>query len=126
MADEKKVLNLDEVFGQDRPIKVVWKGDEYALHRFTALSVAEVLKFQKMRREAARLQIMDEITDERSRAIEDLFNAMLAMIGPELPLAEIPYVMKPSILAFYFGQLDEKKRVNPARRRTTGEKSSPS
>ena len=122
MADENKVLNLDEVFGQDRPIKVKWKENEYALHRFTALSVTEVLRFQKMRREVMRLQLIEEVTEKEGGEIEALFNAMLKLIGPDLPLDEIPYVMKPSILAFYFEQIDEKKRAST--KRMTGARSS--
>ena len=124
MVDDNKVLNLDEMFGEDRPVKVKWKTGEYELHRFTALSVTNVLKFQKMRREVMRLQVLDEVTEKDAKTIESLFNAMLQMIGPELPLDEIPYVMKPTILAFYFEQIDEKKRTIPAKK-TTGVRSSP-
>ena len=123
MADDNKVLNLDEMFGEDRPVKVKWKTGEYELHRFTALSVTNVLKFQKMRRDVMRLQVLDEVTEKDAGTIESLFNAMLKMIGPELPLDEIPYVMKPTILAFYFEQIDEKKRTIPAKK-TTGVRSS--
>ena len=122
--DENKVLNLDEMFGEDRPVVVKWKTGEYELHRFTALSVTNVLKFQKMRRDVMRLQVLDEVTEKDAGTIESLFNAMLKMIGPDLPLDEIPYVMKLTILAFYFEQIDEKKRTIPAKK-TTGVRSSP-
>lgn len=121
--DENKVLNLDEMFGEDRPVKVKWKEGEYELHRFTALSVVNVLRFQKMRRGVMRLQVVDEVSEKDAATIETLFNEMLKLIGPDLPLDDIPYVMKPTILAFYFEQIDEKKRTSP-RRRMTGARSS--
>lgn len=116
-----KVLNLDELFGEDRPVVVRWREREYALLRFTAMGVKQVLKFQRLRRDAVREQLLADESEEAAAKVEALFDAMLAMIGPELPLNELPYVLKPSILAFYFEQLEEKK--TNARSPMTGEKS---
>lgn len=116
-----KVLNLDELFGEDRPVMVRWREREYPLLRFTAMGVKQVLKFQRLRRDAVREQLLADESEEAAAKVEALFDAMLAMIGPELPLNELPYVLKPSILAFYFEQLEEKK--TNARSPMTGEKS---
>lgn len=123
MAEEKRVLNLDEVFGQDMLIKVKWNEKDYELRHITAMSVTEVLQFQKMRRDVVRLQIQD-VTENDSLEIESLFNTMIKLLCPDMPLDEMPYVLKPSILAHYFEQI-EKKRTAPASR-MTGERSSQS
>lgn len=110
MADDvRKALDLDELFGQARAIKVKWQGKEYELVQFNGMNSYQVLSFQKMRRDIVVAQLDETISAERAAEIEKLFDDMLTILCKDLPLHEISYVEKTTIIAFYFQETQEKK-----------------
>jgi len=118
MADENKVLNLDEVFGEDRPIKVKWKGETYDLLRLEAFSPREINRFQNMQKDAAELQRLKNAAKKNDHSIdkkiEQLFDKMLSTLCAKLPLAEIPFLAKTRIITFYIEETQGKKALEVA------------
>jgi hypothetical protein len=117
MMDENKVLNLDEMFGEDRPVKVKWKGVEYELLRLEAFSPREINRFQTMQKDASELQRLknanaaDKSIDAK---IEQLFDKMLSTLCAKLPLKEIPFLGKTRIITFYIEETQGKKALEVA------------
>lgn len=119
MAEEIKTLDLDELFGNARPIKVKWAGKEYELLRLEAFSPREINAFQKMQVEAQRLQqpatIQQQIEGyDPDAEIAALFDKMLAQLCPSLPLDSIPFLAKSRIITFYIGETAGKKALEVA------------
>lgn len=126
MSDEtRKVLDLDDLFGQARAVKVRWKGQEYELLRMEALTPIKAQQFGKLQDKARSLQTEDEIDEERSQKIESLFDEMLRSLCSDLPLENIPFMGKMRIITFYIEETQGKKVLEAALRSLTGETSSP-
>lgn len=115
MSDENnsKVLDLDQILGQRNKIVVRRKDVEYSMRDMNALSANEVIRLQTMRQKVARLQMLEEPTDEQAIEIEKLFDRLLGLLCAEMPLGEISYSEKTTILAFYFTESQQKKAVSP-------------
>lgn len=126
MAEEQKTYDLDELLGQKIVLKVKHKGVEHGLTDLNTLGVHKILQFQGMRQKVARLQLLDEISEEQAAEIENLFTKMIAMICPTLPLSDVTYAEKTAILGFYFSETAPKKKMIPSRASQTGETSSQS
>lgn len=117
MADDNKVLNLDEMFGEDRPVVVKWKGENYNLLRLEAFSPREINRFQSMQKDANELQRLKNANkDDKSidKKIEDLFDKMLSTLCTKLPLKEIPFLGKTRIITFYIEETQGKKALEVA------------
>lgn len=117
MTDENRVLNLDEMFGEDRPVKVTWKGETYELLRLEAFSPREINRFQTMQKDAAELQrLKNAKKDDKSidKKIEELFDKMLSTLCAKLPLKEIPFLGKTRIITFYIEETQGKKALEAA------------
>lgn len=117
MADDNKVLNLDEMFGEDRPVVVKWHGESYNLLRLEAFSPREINRFQSMQKDASELQRLKNANkDDKSidKKIEDLFDKMLSTLCVKLPLKEIPFLGKTRIITFYIEETQGKKALEVA------------
>ena len=115
MSDDKRVLNLDEVFGQDRPVKVVWKGREYELLRLEAFSPREIQKFASMQASAQKLSGMsDQQSPEADAEISALFDEILSALCKDLPLGDMPFLAKTRIITFYIEETQGKKALEEA------------
>lgn len=122
MSDQK-VLNLDEMFGEDRPVTVVWQGVKYDLLRMEAFSPREINRFQTMQKDASELQRLKNANkDDKSidGKIEALFDKMLSTLCAKLPLKEIPFLGKTRIITFYIEETQGKKALEVAMRQATG------
>jgi len=129
MADEKnKVLDLDELFGQARAIKVRWQTREYELLRMDAISPKQSLYFQKMVGRVQKLQSTQpngaehsEEEDEKQAAeLESLVNESLKLLCSELPVETIPFGRRMQILTFYSEETQGKKALEVALSELTG------
>lgn len=136
MAEEKaQALDLDELFGQTRAIKVKWQGKQYELIRLEALGPRQIASFQAMRRKAGELQAVSAvamkaddplpISDEQADDIEKLFGQMLKMLCAEFPVDIMPFQMKVRTLEFYIEETAGKKVVENALKKVTGRRRSP-
>ena len=112
--DEQRVLNLDEVFGQDRPVKVLWQGREYELLRLDAFSPRQIHALGSLQEAAARLgskepKATDAPDADADAEIEALFDGMLKVLCAELPLDRMPFLAKTRIITFYIEEMQGKK-----------------
>lgn len=124
MAEEKRVLNLDEVFGQDRPVKVIWNQREYELLRLEAFSPKEIQKFSALQARAQKLSATPSqhppnaesanLGEEQEREISALFDEMLRALCSELPLDSMPFLAKTRIITFYIEETQGKKALEEA------------
>lgn len=121
--DNGKALDLDELFGQAKAVKVKWQGKEYELMPIGAIGPKDALALQKMQARAAAVSGgSDSITEETALELERMFDEMLVMLSKELPLNEIPFGGKMRILQFYTEESEGKKKV--IYKKQTGAKSS--
>ena len=125
MADETKTLDLDELFGDARPVKVKWGGKEYELLRLEAFSPREINAFQKMQIDAQNLQQQPTLQQkidgyDPDAEIVTLFDKMLIQLCPSLPLDSIPFLAKSRIITFYIEETAGKKALEVALSQMTG------
>ena len=117
MVDDNKVLNLDEMFGEDRPVVVKWHGESYNLLRLEAFSPREINRFQSMQKDASELQRLKNANKNDKgidKKIEDLFDKMLSTLCAKLPLKDIPFLGKTRIITFYIEETQGKKALEVA------------
>jgi hypothetical protein len=124
MTQEVKALDLDELFGQDKSVKVKWHDKNYDLLLVGAIGPKDALALQKMQARTAALGMAsDEINDQDAEELERMFDEMLKILSNELPLKEIPFGAKMRILQFYTEQSQGKKKDDVLPKQT-GETSS--
>jgi hypothetical protein len=125
MSQDKKTLDLDELFGQARAVKVKWQGREYELLRMEGISPKQAVYFQKLQLRASKLQSNTEaVDDESAEEIETLFDDMLKILCADLPLQDMQFVHKMRVLTFYIEETQGKKALETALSQAIGEKSS--
>lgn len=125
MAEELVTLDLDEVLGQTKAVKVRRHGIEYDLADLNALSVHKIIQFQSLRRKATMLQLQENVSEEQAGVIEQMFDQMLRILCDSLP-PNLSYSEKTAILAFYFTETAPKKVMSPNSPPLTGATSSQS
>jgi hypothetical protein len=122
MSDENKVLDLDELFGQARAVKVKWQGKEYELLQMDAISPKQSLLFQKMVGRVQKLQAAQPNSGEHSEEedeknaveLEALVNECLKLLCAELPVETIPFGRRMQIMMFYSQETQGKKALEVA------------
>ena len=134
MAEEKRTLDLDELFGDARPVKVKWNGKVYELLRLDAFSPREIHVFQKMQMEAEQLQkavgseqlsvSSGQSAVNSDQQISELFDKMLKCLCPQLPVDDIPFLAKTRIITFYIEETQGKKALEVALSQQIGATSS--
>lgn len=124
MADDRKVLDLDELFGQARAVKVKWKEQEYELLKMEAISPKDAVRFQKLQISASKLQMKEDMDDASARQIEKLIDDMLSLLCKDLPLQDMTFVVKMRILTYYIEETQGKKALETALSKVTGLKRS--
>lgn len=121
---DKKILDLDELFGQARAVKVKWGGQEYELARMEAFDPKQVAKVQALQRKAFTLQVSEDPSEEQADELGKIIDMILSTLCPSLPLTEITFVMKLRIVEFYIQETQLPKAMGTALD-STGETSSP-
>jgi hypothetical protein len=126
MSDDRKVLDLDELFGQARAVKVKWQDQEYELLKMEAISPKDAVQFQKLQIAAGKLQMKDDMDDASAKQIEKLIDDMLKLLCKELPLQDMKFMVKMRVLTYYIEETQGKKALETALSKVTGVKSSAS
>jgi hypothetical protein len=115
MSDEKKPLNLDELFGQARAVKVIWKGQTYELMHLNSMSPKQYVMFSKLQKKTTKLQSLGEdVTDEQAKQVVGILDEMLHLVCGELPLSEFSFIEKTKVLMFYIEETQGKKATDLA------------
>ena len=118
--DDKKILNLDDLFGQAKPIKVRWQGQEYEFLRMDGITPKQALEFQRLQLKAGKIQNAESIDEASAMQIEEVFNDMLKILCPKIPLEEMTFLMKTRIVTFYIEETQGKNALETALMKATG------
>jgi hypothetical protein len=113
----RRLLDLDELLGQARPIKVKWQGATYELLNSDGISPKQAVQFQKMQGRVQNLIGSDQssvTSDQDAVELEAVLDEMLGMLCAELPLGEIKFGMKLKIITFYVQETQGKNGVDAA------------
>lgn len=133
--DKNRILDLDDLLGQNKSVKVKWHTKEYALLTVEAISPKQAVQFQRMQEKTIKLQTPKangdasknaDVTDDDAAQLEALVDEMLIMLCSELPIGEIPFGGKMRILNFYMEETQGKKALEVALSPPTGVTSSQS
>jgi hypothetical protein len=126
MTDDRKILDLDELFGQAKAVRVKWQGQEYELFKMEAISPQDAVRFQKLQVSASKLQMKEGMGDADAKQVEKLIDDILKLLCKELPLHEIKFMVKMRILTYYIEETQGKKALETALNQVTGGKFSAS
>jgi hypothetical protein len=124
MDEQRKALDLDELFGQARAVKVRWQGQEYELVRMEGFGPQEIVKFQGLHARSIKMQNNPELDDGQAKELEAVLNEMLGMLCKNLPLEELAFMLKVRILTFYIEETQGKNALETALKKATGEQPS--
>lgn len=127
MTEQKKPLDLDELFGQARAVKVRKNDRDHELIHLDALSPKQAVRFQKLQLTVNKLRNLKEgeITDGQAELIESTMEEMLSILCSTLPLNEMSFMEKTRVLTYYIEETQGKKVTDLALKKVrTGARSS--
>ena len=97
--NQKGVLHLDEMLGQKK-LKVTWKGGEYELKPYEALTPEEFMEIMALGEKFTGYKNLEN-TSETSKDILQSVNRMMEIIAPELTELKIPFSGQMLVLSFW-------------------------
>lgn len=110
-TDEHHVLNLDELFGTARPVKVTWQGKEYELVRPEGLNAVQHQAFSRLYTKIQKAQLdLGNDPDE----LEAMVNELIALLNARLADAGLAYMAKIKVLEFYAAEVFEPEKGKTA------------
>lgn len=118
-----KVLNLDELFGKAKPVKVEMKGIEYELSRPDNFTPAQFQDFIGLFNKFGRKKL-GKNTD--TLTLDQIMNELLNMLNKDLLAAinetESPFSMKIKVIEFYSEEALQEmvKKANKSSKKPTG------
>lgn len=128
MSEEKKVLDLDELFGQARAVKVRWKGEEYEFLRMEGITPRQATQFNQLHLKSAKLQKAiakgGEPTEDQSAQTDEFLSQMIKILCPKFPVDGLGFMAKTRIVQFYMEQTQGKNAEQAMLKELTGEKAS--
>lgn len=116
MSDDvnNQVLDLNALYGVDKPLKVLWGAGEYVMRRPQAFGPRDLVTLEDLQKRAVHLQNLGAgMTDAQAIELENVLNQLLAMVCPEMPTADMPFVARARIAMWYF------KQVSPEQKKMT-------
>jgi hypothetical protein len=100
-------LDLNALYGANKPIKVLWGESEYELKHASALSPRDSMKLQGLQSKANSLKsVKKELNDIQAKQLEEITDTILFTLCPELAHAEMPFMVKAHTLTWYFEQVN--------------------
>jgi len=107
-GDIKQTLDLDELFGKDKPIIVKWGGKEYRMVGQRELSPKKSVQYQSLVNDAATLQSFGDgdISNEQAEVLENAINNALMIICEPLAKTNMPFMAKVEVIKFYTAQIN--------------------
>lgn len=115
MSDENKVLDLDELFGQARAVKIKWEGRTYELLRMEGISPKQAARLNALQQKSfelqKRMQGASDASDQDIADLEDLFGNMLLILCSDFPVDKMPFMMKMRAVQYYMEQSQSKKKA---------------
>lgn len=141
MSEARKVLNLDELFGDAQTLDVRHEGMTYQLPRLKTLSPKKWQRFQDLGKQAGRLKDIkpQDATGREVEGVERLLDQMLMLLCKDLPLKPLAWWQrwlmvlrikqfvrpltldeKTRVVTFYTQQDEHVKKALPGGRKQTG------
>lgn len=120
MNNKQTMLDLDELFGQARVVKVKWKNREYEFLRIDGITPKQAVKFQKLQAKVSQITLTPSPSpngrgesDDAQDAVklEEALDEMLQILCQSLPLDDVPFGMKLKIIEFYGEETSVKKKA---------------
>ncbi len=111
MNNDKAVLNLDELFGKQQPIAVMWAGQKHYLRRPDEMGPRDLVQYDRVNallNEVRSTPAADgQSMDAQAQTWERTIDQMLLLVGPTLLKVEppVPFVAKTKVLEFYTTQI---------------------
>jgi len=105
---KQSVLDLDELFGQDRPVVVMWDEKRYEFMRMAAIGPREALKFDGMLEKSAELRSATNPTDKQLDEINDMLGKMISVLSKDFPIKEIGFMHRLKVIEFYMVETSPK------------------
>lgn len=111
MSNDKTVLNLDELFGAQQPIAVMWAGQKHYLRRPDEMGPRDLVQYDRVNallNEVRSTPTADAPSLEaQAQTWETTIDQMLLLVGPTLLKVEppVPFVAKTKVLEFYTAQI---------------------
>jgi hypothetical protein len=128
MNDDNKVLNLDELFGQARAVKLRWHGREYELLRMEGIGPKQATQFNALYLRAGKMQnaLTDgtDVTEEQAEEVDEILARMLKILCADFPVEDVPFLAKMRAIQFYMEQTQGKKAMEATLKQLTGRKRS--
>ena len=105
MAKKQKVLNLDELFSNSQPIKVVYQKKSYEFSRPIDLTPSQLSKFEKLSKKMVSLgdleKAPDEYTEEDADFVEGVLDDLIVTICEDFPVKDLPFMAKVYLISNY-------------------------
>ncbi len=92
------VLNLDELFGKARPVKVVYEGIAYELVRPESLNPQQYQELVNLYNKWVK-ERLDQGTD--AIKIDQAMTEIITVLNPKLAEKNLPFSWKSQVLEFY-------------------------
>lgn len=117
MSNPDEVLNLDELFGTAKPIKVLVKGETFELLRPEGFSPVQYQKFVKLFEQWTKDHL--EETAEPTM-LDEMMTEILETLNQKLSEQDLPFGWKIKILEFYAKEALQVEQGKTAEKNMTG------
>lgn len=104
--EKKKSLSLDELFGEEQSITVIWQEKEYRLKTPSSFGPGDLKKWKQLGAITADLdKIEGELTDSQAQDLENAVKGSIELLNKDLGKKALPFAARVSILEFYAEQV---------------------
>ena len=107
-------LNLDELFGIDRPIVVKWHGNNYELRRPESLTPKEYVRWRKLTEKLEMAKNMlgrisdqgpETLQENEAAELEQMTDEVIGLLNSGLNSVGLSFMAKSSVLQFYTSEV---------------------
>lgn len=120
------VLNLDDLFGKSRPVRVVFKGVEYELLRPESLSPAQYSDWLRLQKQVEVIRAKGkDLTEKDFQEWDGLLSEVLGMLCQKFVAAEPSFQVRSKALEFYFQETFKDLQPGESPKNPTGAERSP-
>ena len=118
---DRRVLNLDEMFGLARPIQVVWQERTYDLKTPEAFGPKDMQTLERLQARyqplAAKMQRNeDALTEAEDKEIREIAAEEIRLLCPSLARLKLQFMQQFAVLAFYFQELELRRQADAAKK----------
>lgn len=106
--ENRRTLNLDDLFGVAREIVITINKKDYKLKQPESFDPTDWVKLQKLMKEAGGLEGLEEedFTEDTSQQLERLYVKMIEFLSPSLAKVKMAFAARVRIVLFYTAQIE--------------------